>query len=328
MAKLILSLDGAPLREYPLSKERTTIGRKPHNDVVIDNLAVSGEHAMIMTILNDSFLEDLGSTNGTLVNGQPIKKHFLQNNDVIELGKYKLKYLAELPAQPSQPDFEKTMVLRSPVAPPRSDLTASTPRAGVAKPSAVSDAPRADPVKPGATKPDLLHTQTTPGSAAGSPAQSVAQVAVSAVQSGPVVDAEVVAPIATAPASSSAPVSSAPAAVASVASVPTPAAEAAPTPGAPDARPAGAVLGAIQLLSGASAGRELQLTKALTTLGKPGVQVAVIAKRPHGYFITHVEGTTYPAVNGKQLDAQAHPLHDHDIIELSGVKMEFFLKPV
>ena len=95
MAKLILSLDGMVLREYPLTKERTTIGRKSHNDIVIDNLAVSGEHAMIMTILNDSFLEDLGSTNGTLINGQPIKKHFLQNNDVIELGKYKLKYMAE-----------------------------------------------------------------------------------------------------------------------------------------------------------------------------------------------------------------------------------------
>ena len=95
MAKLILSLDGMVLRDIPLTKERTTIGRKPHNDIVIDNLAVSGEHAMIMTILNDSFLEDLGSTNGTLVNGQPIKKHFLQNNDVVELGKYKLKYVTE-----------------------------------------------------------------------------------------------------------------------------------------------------------------------------------------------------------------------------------------
>ena len=95
MAKLILSLDGMVIREYPLTKERTTIGRKSHNDIVIDNLAISGEHAMIMTILNDSFLEDLGSTNGTLVNGQPIKKHFLQNNDVVELGKYKLKYVTE-----------------------------------------------------------------------------------------------------------------------------------------------------------------------------------------------------------------------------------------
>src|SRR5438477_5874296 len=115
MAKLILSLDGMVIREYPLTKERTTLGRKPHNDIVIDNLAISGEHAMIMTILNDSFLEDLGSTNGTLVNGQPIKKHFLQNNDVVELGKYKLKYVTEATAAQASPaDFEKTMVLRAP----------------------------------------------------------------------------------------------------------------------------------------------------------------------------------------------------------------------
>src|SRR5881275_3209429 len=95
MAKLILSMDGLVLKEIPLTKERTTIGRKPHNDIQIDNLAVSGEHAVIVTILNDSFLEDLGSTNGTVVNGNAIKKHFLQNNDVIELGKYKLKFVGE-----------------------------------------------------------------------------------------------------------------------------------------------------------------------------------------------------------------------------------------
>src|SRR5207253_2745019 len=95
MAKLILSMDGLVLKEIPLTKERTTIGRKPHNDIQIDNLAVSGEHAVIVTILNDSFLEDLGSTNGTVVNGNPIKKHFLQNNDVVELGKYKLKFVRE-----------------------------------------------------------------------------------------------------------------------------------------------------------------------------------------------------------------------------------------
>src|SRR5512143_2621067 len=113
MAKLILSMDGLVLKEIPLTKERTTVGRKAHNDIQIDNLAVSGEHAVIVTILNDSFLEDLGSTNGTLVNGQPIKKHFLQNNDVIELGKYKLKYVSEQPARAAAPaDFEKTMVIR------------------------------------------------------------------------------------------------------------------------------------------------------------------------------------------------------------------------
>src|SRR5260221_1384921 len=116
MAKLILSMDGLVLKEIPLSKERTTIGRKAHNDIQIDNLAVSGEHAVIVTILNDSFMEDLGSTNGTLVNGNPVKKHFLQNNDVIELGKYKLKFIGEAaPAAGAGGDkahFEKTMVLR------------------------------------------------------------------------------------------------------------------------------------------------------------------------------------------------------------------------
>ena len=120
MAKLILSVDGQVLKEFTLSKERTLIGRKPHNDIQIDNLAVSGEHAAIITILNDSFIEDLGSTNGTMVNGKPIKKHFLQNNDVVELGKHKLKYFNDAPTAATAADFEKTMIIRNPAkaAPP------------------------------------------------------------------------------------------------------------------------------------------------------------------------------------------------------------------
>ena len=112
MAKLILSMDGLVLKEILLNKERMTIGRKANNDIQIDNLAISGEHAAVVTILNDSFLEDLNSTNGTLVNGQPAKKHFLKNGDVIELGKYKLKYVSEQVQQAESADFEKTMVLR------------------------------------------------------------------------------------------------------------------------------------------------------------------------------------------------------------------------
>jgi hypothetical protein len=112
---------------------------------------------------------------------------------------------------------------------------------------------------------------------------------------------------------------------AAVAEAPAPAAASATHPGA---GAAGGAQGTIQILSGPSAGKELPLSKALTTLGKPGVQVAVIAKRPQGYFITHVEGTSFPVVNGKHLDAQAHALGDHDVIELAGVKMEFFLKPM
>jgi hypothetical protein len=112
-----------------------------------------------------------------------------------------------------------------------------------------------------------------------------------------------------------------------------PAAASAPTPAlaaasftAPRPRPGGQFLGAIQLLSGANAGRELELIKPLTTLGKPGVQVAVLTRRPQGYFITHVEGANRPIVNGQAIGAAPHSLKDHDVIELAGVKMEFFLK--
>src|SRR2546428_2116961 len=135
MAKLILSMDGLILKEITLSKERTTLGRKPHNDIQIDSLAVSGEHAVIVTILQDSFLEDLGSTNGTVVNGQPVKKHFLQNNDIIELGKYKLKYVNEAPAaQAKAADFERTMVLRP--AAVRAAASAAAPPAAPPAPAA------------------------------------------------------------------------------------------------------------------------------------------------------------------------------------------------
>ncbi len=233
MAKLILSMDGLVLKEITLTKERMTIGRRPTNDIQIDNLAISGEHAAVVTILNDSFLEDLNSTNGTLVNGQPIKKHFLKNGDVVELGKYKLKYIAEQ-AQQAEADYEKTMVLR----------------------------------------PNSLKPQFSAAPAAQHAAEPPVQP----------------------PGASSTP------------------------PAAPSA------IGTIQLLNGAHAGRELELTKTLTTLGKPGIQVAVIARRPQGYFITHVEGAKFPTVNGQTLDAQAHSLKDHDVIEIAGIKMEFFLQ--
>ena len=283
MAKLILSLDGMVLREYPLSKERTTIGRKSHNDIVIDNLAVSGEHGMIMTILNDCFLEDLGSTNGTLVNGNPVKKHFLQNNDVVELGKYRLKFVGEAPlpaAAAEKADFEKTMVLR---------------------PSAMRAA--ADQAR-----------AMGAGAAEAARASAAQQVAANAAAAG-MADKESKAAATTAPMSIplTMPAPAAPAAAA---------APAAPAPAAKSAHP----LGAIQILSGGNAGKELELAKPLTTLGKPGVQVAVLTRRPQGYFITHVEGANPPAVNGQAIGTAPHALKDHDLVELAGVKMEFFIK--
>src|SRR3954451_8546069 len=279
MAKLILSMDGLVLKEIPLAKERTTIGRKPHNDIQIDNLAVSGEHAVIVTILNDSFLEDLGSTNGTVVNGNAIKKHFLQNNDIIELGKYKLKFVGEAAAAASgeKADFEKTMVLR---------------------PSAMKAAAAAAGAGGGAAG---------GAQAAVAQRQAAVQAAAASAQAAGIADKD---------AGAKAP---APAAAAAPAAAPSAVPAAAPRPG-------GQPLGAIQLLSGGNAGKELELTKPLTTLGQPGVQVAVLTRRPQGYFITHVEGAKRPTVNGAEIGAAPHSLKDHDVIELAGIKMEFFLK--
>jgi pSer/pThr/pTyr-binding forkhead associated (FHA) protein len=241
MAKLHFSLDGNSLGEFSLDKERTTIGRRPANDIHIDNLAVSGDHAVITTIGNDSFLEDLDSTNGTMVNKKPVKKHVLHHGDVIEFGKYQLKYANILQEKivAKGNGFENTVVLR--------------------------------PAKVVEAKPDVI--------VEGEQIES-AKVPTAAV---PVMPKQV--------------------AVESNASK----------------------MGRLQVLSGENSGRELLLNKALTTLGKPGVQVAVITKRPHGYYITHVEGEKKPLVNGQNVGAQAYELSDHDVIDLVGIKLEFYL---
>ena len=233
MAKLVLSMNGVVQGEYELNQERLTIGRKPDNDIPIDNLAVSGKHALVITILDDSFLEDLGSTNGSYVNGKLVKKHALKDGDVIAIGKHELKYVNEH-ATADDDDFEKTMIIK-------------------------------------------------PGSA--SAAVAAAQAAEKAVESA------------------------------------APAAAAAPPPGG------GMPLGRLTVLNGPIAGKELELTKALITLGKPGTQVAVISRRPQGYFLTHIEsdgdGKRYPVVNGEAIGAKAYQLKDSDLIELAGIKMEF-----
>lgn len=214
MAKLILSLDGLAIKEIQIDKDKLTLGRRPHNDIHIDNLAVSGEHAAITRLGTEITLEDLGSTNGTVVNGIAVQRHVLKMNDLVTIGKYTLKFIADDDGD----QFEKTMLIRSP-----SQMTTT-------------------------------------------------------------------APIAT-------------------------------TPAAETSKPA-----VLQILNGSNAGKELALVKNLTSIGKPTVQVAVIVKRQQGYFITHVEGLTRPAVNGAVIPTQTHPLQDHDIIELSGIKMEFYYK--
>ena len=244
MGKLVLSLNGAVQGEYPLDRERITIGRKSDNSIQIDNLAVSSKHALIITILDDSFLEDLGSTNGTYVNGKLIKKHALRDGDVIGIGKHELKYLNEN-ASSSDEAFEKAMILRP-----------------------ASAAPRTAPVA--GARPGTGHSAPAPG-----PAKAVDN----------------------------------------------------------DSADGAATLmstGRIRVLDGPLAGRGLDLVKPVTTIGKPGVQVAIISRRPKAYVLTHVEGDTgqgrFPIVNGQSIGQDARTLTPGDIIEIAGVRMEFSLQ--
>jgi pSer/pThr/pTyr-binding forkhead associated (FHA) protein len=230
MARLVLSLDGQSLAEYNMSKERYTIGRLPDNDIRIDNAAVSGHHALIINILNDSFLEDLNSTNGTYVNGKIIKKHALQHGDSITVGHHTLRFIENEADEPAD-EFERTMVI--------------SPR-------------------------DAARLQVPPSAAAPPPA------ALAPVQQYP-------------------------------------------NGTLPRAR--------LQVLSGQFAGRELELTKTLTTLGRPDVQVAAIARRSAGFYIVHVQSARdgdYPLLNGVPTGPQARQLHDNDVVTLAGVKMGFF----
>jgi hypothetical protein len=231
MARLVLSLDGQALAEYNMSKERYTIGRLPDNDIRIDNAAVSGHHALIINILNDSFLEDLNSTNGTYVNGKIIKKHALQHGDVITVGHHALRFVEGESDEP-QDEFEKTMVIT-----PQDAAKLQMPAAAKAPPAAA--AASAAPSYPNGTLPRAR----------------------------------------------------------------------------------------LQVLSGQFAGRELDLVKTLTTLGRPGVQVAAITRRADGFYIVHVESSRegdFPLVNGSPTGPQARKLRDNDVVQLAGVKMGFF----
>jgi FHA domain len=229
MGKLVVSLDGVVIKEVQITKDKTTLGRRPYNDIVIDNLAVSGEHAVLQMVGSDVFIEDLNSTNGTYINGKAVKKQLLAHNDTVEIGKYKIKFLVE-----DGVDYEKTMIM-----------------------------------KPGA------------GVGTGAPAMASADRATFAH---------------TAPASVNSGF------------------------GSLSGSPGGA---AIKVLNGAAAGREVMLTKVVTTVGKPGVQVASITKRPGGYVLAHVEGVAKPTVNGSQLAGDSAHLRNGDVIELAGTQMQF-----
>ena len=213
MAKLLVMREGVIEQTVQLTKERMTVGRHKHNDIVLNHPAVSGEHALVTTILDDSFLEDLQSTNGTFVNGHRIGKHFLQNKDVIKMAKYHLEFVSD----------------------------------GIRPLAAAAATIPAMPVPP-----------------------------------------------------------SAPAA-------------------APHTQFAELPLAHIEVLNGSNAGKTLSLTKAVTSLGRPGVQVVVITRALEGYSVAHVEGDKSPLLNGDPMPRQPHPLKGGEILDLSGILMAFRL---
>jgi pSer/pThr/pTyr-binding forkhead associated (FHA) protein len=255
MARLILSLGGQVMAEFNMTKERYTIGRLPDNDVRIDNPAVSGHHSLIINILNDSFLEDLSSTNGTYVNGKLIKKHALQHGNVVTIGHHQLRYVEPVAEEEEQDDeFARTMIIDSSQ---EAVQLAAMESAAQVNTGVRSETETAAAVSTGDTTTASSITNKVPRSSS----------AYRQVQNAK-----------------------------------------------------------IQVLNGKFAGREVDLNKALTTLGSPGAQVIAITKRSEGYHIVLVENKkdSPPNVNGTPLGSQAVRLVDNDVIELIGIKMGFF----
>ncbi|MBB1075530.1 FHA domain-containing protein [Rhodoferax sp. 4810] len=209
MPKITVMMDGAVHSEVTLTKERTTIGRRPYNDVVIENLTVSGEHAVLLMNGDQVTVEDLHSTNGTYIHGKAVKKQLLHDGDVMDMGKYKVKFEAA-----AEDEFDKTMMYKPHGAGP----LAAMPNAGL-------------------TMPELR--------------------------------------------------------------------------------------GSIKVLSGAAAGREMPLTKVVTTVGKPGVSVAAVTQRRHNFFVHHVEGKDRLTLNGDLVGEEPVVLKHGDRIMLAGTEMQF-----
>lgn len=96
MAKIVLSFNDSIINEFELDRGSLTIGRDEKSDIHIDNPAVSSKHAKILTILDESFIEDLESTNGTYIDGKKISGHALKNGDSIFIGEHELNYINPL----------------------------------------------------------------------------------------------------------------------------------------------------------------------------------------------------------------------------------------
>jgi len=206
MPRVVLTHEGAVLKEYPLNKERITIGRKPHNDIQLDDPTVSGQHASIL-MLQNAYIEDMNSTNGVLLNGKKVSRRQLNHGDIIKIGRHELKFIDD-----NAEEFESTVIIQ---------------------PESRAAAPPAQPVKRYQVK----------------------------------------------------------------------------------------------ILSGPKSGESINLIKPYTTLGSPGVQVAVVARRGQEYFLMPMSGTgergNPPKLNGQSISANSQRLKDGDTIEVAGTQLQF-----
>ncbi len=235
MPTLVISIDGAVIKEVQLAKERTTLGRRPYNDIVIDNLAVSGEHAVLSIVDGTVIIEDLRSTNGTYVNGQPILRQTLNHGDLLDIGKYKIRFVQQ-------------------------QVSASS-RSALAAIAAAVEATRPAPLAE--DLPSQFSTQTPSGFDHTLP-PSMAGLATRQA--------------------------------------------------------------AVRMLNGNAAGREVPLVKVVTTLGKPGVAVASITQRHHGFVLAQLEGDALSLkLNGQEIGRRAMPLQHGDTVELAGTQMQFLV---
>lgn len=221
MPKLTVMLEGVELRVVRLTADRTTIGRRSGNDLVVVGRGVSGAHAVVCRHGDKFDLVDMNSTNGTVVNGEPVKLHPLRSGDLIEIGEYRLRFLADDDAETS----------------------------GGSTAVGVSFAPKDAVNRAPPTFPTFLPLSR---------------------------DAEE---------------------------------ESLPS---------------LRILFGTAAGRELRLRKPATRLGRRFIQLAIVARRPNGCFLSHTKGERRPTVNGRTIGSDKHPLRDGDIVEIAGVVMQFF----
>ena len=233
MPRLIISIDGVVIKEVDVTQERTTLGRRPYNDIVIDSLAISGEHAALYYSGGAVELEDLKSTNGTYINGKAVQRQQLTKGDTIEMGKYKIHFV-------DNPDTE------------RNSADAPLQQANDAVQSAHN-----------LKQQPALHAPFAPGAL-------------------------------------------------STPSIPVPLGYAKPP-----------VTAFIQVLSGSAAGYEVSLTKVVTTIGKPGIAVASITRRHHGFVLSHLQGPDKTVLNGTAIGSTPLPLSSNDLIELAGTQMRF-----